>query len=94
MSFEGWAILEVMGHRRLAGHVSEVTIAGAQMLRIDIPGPTEADPVKATQFYPGSSVFCLTPTTEETTRREANPPKWEPTPFQLGSGADGGEDEL
>jgi hypothetical protein len=34
----GWAIVEVFGHRRLAGRVSEVTIAGAKMLRVDVPG--------------------------------------------------------
>jgi hypothetical protein len=26
---DGWAILELMGHRRLAGHLSEVQIGGA-----------------------------------------------------------------
>jgi hypothetical protein len=35
--FEGWAILELMGHRRLGGYVRETQIAGAGMLRIDIP---------------------------------------------------------
>lgn len=90
-AFEGWAILEVMGHRRLAGHVQEVTIAGAQMLRIDIPGKAEGDAVKATQYYGGSSIFCLTPTTEELARKEANPPEWTPTPYQLSSG--GSDDE-
>lgn len=36
-AFEGWAILELMGHRRLGGHVSEATVAGAGFLRIDVP---------------------------------------------------------
>lgn len=36
--FEGWAILELMGHRRLGGYVSEATVAGAGFLRIDVPG--------------------------------------------------------
>src|SRR5262245_4954119 len=35
--FEGWAVLELMGHRRLGGYLREVSIAGAGMLRIDIP---------------------------------------------------------
>jgi len=35
--FEGWCVLELMGHRRLAGYVSEQEIAGADMLRIDVP---------------------------------------------------------
>ncbi len=68
-TFEGWAVLEVMGHRRLVGLVSECTIAGAGFLRIDIPGPDGG--TLATQFYPPSAVFCLTPTTEEIARKEA-----------------------
>lgn len=59
-TFEGWAILELFGHRRLAGMITETTIAGAGFLRLDVPG----DP-PATQFYPPSAVYCLTPTTEE-----------------------------
>lgn len=67
-TFEGWAILELMGHRRLGGYVSEVTMFGASMCRIDVPG--EAD-TKATQFYGGSAVYCLTPTSEATARAVA-----------------------
>lgn len=35
--FEGWAIVELMGHRRLGAWVSEEELAGAAMLRLDIP---------------------------------------------------------
>lgn len=63
--FEGWAILELMGHRRLGGYVSEATVAGAGFLRIDVPGE---DGPAATQFYPPSSVYCLTPVTEAMAR--------------------------
>jgi hypothetical protein len=43
--FEGWAFLELMGHRRLGGYVSEATVAGAGFLRIDVPGDDSgADP--------------------------------------------------
>ena len=34
--FEGWVILELMGHRRIAGRCAEQKIAGAEVLRIDI----------------------------------------------------------
>jgi len=47
--FSDWAILELMGHRRLGGYVSQQEIAGAAMLRIDIPG--EDGQPAATQFY-------------------------------------------
>lgn len=36
-AFEGWVILELMGHRRLAGYLSERQIGGASFLRIDVP---------------------------------------------------------
>jgi hypothetical protein len=35
--FEGWAILEIMGHRKLGGYVRPATVAGAAMLRVDVP---------------------------------------------------------
>lgn len=68
--FEGWAILELMGHRRLAGYVSEVEIAGQGFLRLEIPEVVEDDETMpaVTQFYSPSSVYALTPTTEETAR--------------------------
>ena len=65
----GWCILELMGHRRLAGSVREVTIAGAGFLRLDIPG--EDGVPGTTQFYPPAALYCLTPTTEEIARAMA-----------------------
>jgi hypothetical protein len=76
-----WAILELMGHRRIAGFVSEVELAGKGMLRIEIP----TDP-PATQFYSPESLYCLTPTTEELAKQlaESSAPKpvsrWELPP--------------
>lgn len=69
-SFEGWAILELMGHRRLAGFVRDVEMFGGRMCRIDVPGPVGGEP-KATQFYAAGAIYCVTPTTEETARRVA-----------------------
>ena len=68
-TFEGWAILELMGHRRLAGYVKEVELAGAGVLRLDVPG--EGDETSATQFYAPSALYCLTPVSEETARAVA-----------------------
>ena len=66
--YEGWAILELMGHRRLAGHVSTQEIAGAPMLRIDVYAGDQQEPV-ATQFYSAPAIYCLTPSTEDLCRR-------------------------
>lgn len=71
-AFEGWVILELMGHRRLAGHLSEARIAGAPFLRLDVPAPgDDPDAVTASQFYAPAAVYCVTPCDEGTARRVA-----------------------
>jgi hypothetical protein len=75
--FEGWAILELMGHRRLAGYLREQEIGGTNMLRIDVPKPDGEGDV-ATQFYSSAAVYCITPTTEEVARAVAR--NAQPTP--------------
>ena len=60
--YEGWAIVELLGHRRRAGKVRECTIAGTAMLAIAIPREGEA-PI--TQYYSGAAVYGITPCTEE-----------------------------
>lgn len=68
--FAGWCVLELLGHRRLAGYVQEQEIAGAGFLRIDIPGDKPGQ-VYATQFYAPGSVYGITPVTEATARAVA-----------------------
>ena len=61
-SFEEWCVLELYGHRRLAGKVTDAVIGGASFIRIDIPAK---DGKKTTQFYSPAAVYAITPTTEE-----------------------------
>jgi hypothetical protein len=65
---EQWAILELMGHRRLGGYVQEVNLFGVPLLRIDIPGENDK---WATQLYGAQAIYCLTPATEEAARAVA-----------------------
>lgn len=58
---EEWAIVEIMGHRRLAGRIQQVTRFGADMLRIDRP---MKDGTFVTEFYGGSSIYAVRPCTE------------------------------
>lgn len=67
-AFESWAILELMGHRRLAGYVQEVELAGEGFLRIDVVSP---DGKSVTQYYRPGAIYGITPTTEETVRAVA-----------------------
>lgn len=66
--FDQWCILELMGHRRLAGKVTDAVIGGGAFLRIDIPSKNGDF---TTQYYSPGAVYCITPTTEELARAVA-----------------------
>ena len=66
-AYQGWAMLELMGHRTRIGHVSEVEMYGGRMLRIDIP----AEGGDVTEFYGGSSIYALRPIAEDVARDAA-----------------------
>ena len=62
-TFDQWAIVELMGHRKLAGRVSEQIIAGTPLLRIDVPD-TPGVP-GFTTYYGAAVIYSLTPTAEQ-----------------------------
>ncbi len=62
-SFDTWALVEIMGHLKLAGRVSEQTIAGQGFIRIDVPA-VEGQPGYTRIFGPGS-IYSITPCIEE-----------------------------
>lgn len=64
-AFEMWAVVELLGHRRLAGRLTEQQVAGQVLLRVDVPA---LDGSMTTQLYGGQAIYCLTPTTEEVAR--------------------------
>jgi len=58
---EEFAIVEIFGHRRLAGRVIEVERFGAKLLRIDVPKKGDFVNGYDTQYYGGASIFSITP---------------------------------
>lgn len=67
--FKSWAIVQQMGHISYAGWVTTETIAGVSMLRVDVP---DVPPVGAfTKYIHPSSLYDLTPVSEETARAAA-----------------------
>ena len=76
-----WAIVELMGHVKVAGRVTEDELFGAKIGRIDIPKPEGGF---TTQYFGGSSVYRLTPTDETTARLVAIKRQPQPVyPWQL-----------
>lgn len=69
-----WAVVEVMGHRRHAGRTREVERYGIKMIRVDVP--TKGDPEAngwTTHFYTGTSLFSVTPCTQEAALKANKP---------------------
>lgn len=66
-AFEGWAVLELMGHRQRFGFVREVELAGGKMIRIDIP-VNATDHI--TEYYGCPALYAIRPATEEIVRAE------------------------
>lgn len=64
---ETWAMVELFGHQKIAGKVTEQVIAGGTFLRVDVPAIDGAQ--EFTRFYGASAIYALTPTTEEIARR-------------------------
>lgn len=69
-SFEGFAIVELMGRNVIAGYVTSEVIAGVAMLRVDVPAVGEKPAF--TKFLSGQAVYGITPTDEETVKTAAN----------------------
>lgn len=72
--FETWAIVEIMGHSKYAGLVTEQAIGGCSFVRVDVPEINDegGDGRPAfTKLFGQSSIFCLTPCTEEAARSAA-----------------------
>jgi hypothetical protein len=66
--FDSWAIVELMGHVRMAGRVTEEERFGVKLGRVDVPGIEGAF---ITVYFSGASLYRLTPTTEEIARHVA-----------------------
>lgn len=67
--FDQWAIVEVMGHQRFAGRVSEQAVGGANFVRVDVPA-IDGQP-EFTKLFGPSSIYCITIVTEEIARTAA-----------------------
>jgi hypothetical protein len=66
-TIETWAYVEIMGHSQVAGRVSERKVGIQVMLQIDVPKSEEG--FSHTKLYSPSSIFSISPTTEEWCRQ-------------------------
>jgi hypothetical protein len=67
--FDAWGLLELFGHQRLAGKLSEQTIGGCHFIRIDVPKVGEV--AAYTRFFTQGAIYGMTPMDEATTLKLA-----------------------
>jgi hypothetical protein len=68
-TFEAWGLLELFGHTKLAGLLTEETIGGVHFIRIDIP-KVDGTPGH-TRYFTQGAIYGMSPTTEDVARRLA-----------------------
>jgi hypothetical protein len=61
--YREWSVVELMGHSMIAGLVSEQSIGGSAMVRVDVPAVD--DQPGYTKFFSGGAIYAITPVSEE-----------------------------
>lgn len=64
--FEQWAIVELFGHQRIAGLITEQAIGGTSFVRVDVPGTDGKQGF--TKLYGQGAIYGMTFVDEETGR--------------------------
>jgi len=98
--FDQWAIVELFGHQRIAGRVTEQAIGGQTFVRVDVPEQERPQigtlPAYTRLFGPGA-IYCINPVDEATARAAVGQCFAEPvSAFQAGkllAGARGDDDD-
>ena len=67
--FEEWAIVELFGHQKIAGRVSEQSIGGCSFVRVDVP-ETKRVPAFSRLFGNGA-IYSMTVTDERSAKMAA-----------------------
>lgn len=65
-AFDQWCVVELMGHQRIAGRVTEETLFGTALMRVDVPETSKG--AGFTKFYGSTAIYCVTPVDEAIAR--------------------------
>lgn len=65
-TFDQWCVVELFGHSRISGRVTEQTIGGTSFVRVDVPDTSENKGF--TKFFGSGAIYAMTPTDEQTAR--------------------------
>lgn len=59
-TFDEWALVELFGHQRIVGKVTEATIGGGAFIRVDVPNEDGTE-VLFTRFFGPSAIYSMSP---------------------------------
>ncbi|SKC78531.1 hypothetical protein SAMN05445504_2417 [Burkholderia sp. CF099] len=80
--FDQWAIVELMGHQRIAGRVTEQVIGGTAFVRVDVPQIDQTEgknPIPGfTKLYGNGAIYAISFVDEATARLVAGQIKLQP----------------
>ncbi len=67
--FDSWAVVELFGHQKIAGRVTEQSIGGSSFVRVDVPAVN--DTPEFTKLFGDKAIYSITPCSEEFARLAA-----------------------
>lgn len=65
-AFDSWCIIELFGHNKIAGRVTEQVIGGQSFVRVDVPKTKRFEAF--TRFFGSGAIYSITPVSEEIAR--------------------------
>lgn len=68
---DSWMMVEIFGHTKIAGRVTERKIGTAVMIQVDVPKGMEKE-FSHTQMFGPAAIFSMTPTSEKWCRQWAS----------------------
>ncbi len=100
--FDSWAVVELFGHQKIAGRVSEQPMAGTTFLRVEVPETNRS--AAYTRMFGAGAIYGITPCTEDEARSILNrgwgfshpefATKALPAPARVGPDDDDDDDDL
>lgn len=67
--FDAWCVIELFGHQKIAGHVTNENIGAHSFIRVDVPA-VEGEQA-FTRYFGAGAIYAVNPCTEEVARAAA-----------------------
>jgi len=82
-TFESFCIVELFGHQKIAGRVTEQVIAGQGFVRVDVPETKRQ--AGFTRLFGAGAIYSITPVSEEIALQAAERIWVEPVAVYIGT---------